>query len=104
MIPKVFQEFMRQLLQQTERGALVWSAAEFDSYVCDHKEYTLIIRRFFDADREVDHVIFRFISGEKNTPFSVSDNDTDYPQMVKIYDAVIANANTVSDDLENFFD
>ncbi len=104
MIPKVFQGFMTQLLQQTEDGTLVWSDGEYDSYVCDHKQYTLIIRRHFDEERERDYVAFRFISSGKNTPFSVSDSDEDYPKMLRIYDAVIANANTVSDDLENFFD
>lgn len=103
MIPKVFQEFMTQLLQQTEEGSLVWSEGDYESYVCDHKEYTLIIRRHFDEERDREYVVFRFLSAGKSTPFSVSDSDGDYQQMIRIYDAVIANANAVSMDLDKFF-
>ncbi|MBK0052998.1 hypothetical protein IAE41_01910 [Stenotrophomonas sp. S39] len=95
---------MKKLLQETEDGALVWSEGDYESFVCDHKNSTLIIRRNFDEERDRDYVVFRFISGEKNTPFSVSDADADYQQMVRIYDAVVANANDVSADLDNFFD
>ncbi|MEN5206217.1 hypothetical protein ABE473_17385 [Stenotrophomonas sp. TWI700] len=104
MIPKVFQGFIKKVLQQTESGMLVWSEGEFGSYVCDHKEFTLYIKRHFNEDRDRESVMFRFRSGDKYTPFVVNDDDADFDQMVRLFDAIVANANTVSEDLGKFFD
>lgn len=46
--------------------------------------------------------MFRFRSGDKNAPFIVNDDDADFDQMVCFFDAVVANANSVSEDLSKF--
>lgn len=95
---------MAQLHEETEKGNFQWFMGDHRAYFCNHKKFTLSIDRFYDPDREVDSFHFSLTKGIKNSPFSVYDTESDYRFMKNFYEAVIANANGVSTDIEGFFD
>ncbi|MFN3439908.1 MAG: hypothetical protein ACK41V_19585 [Acidovorax sp.] len=104
MIPKALRSFVYQLQPATEKGQLSWSEADGLAYFCDHKNHTLHISSHFDEDRGVSSFYFRIVTNGKSTPFSVRDFDEDFETMRALYEAVIANANDVGSDIEDFFD
>lgn len=102
MIPTQFESFMEFVLTQTRRGKLKWSAGEGGSYIATHKDMSLYISSDYDPDRDVSTFWFRLIGRNGATPFSVSDNESDYRNMKIIFEEVIANANNVGKDMESF--
>ena len=104
MIPKALRGFISQLHAATEKNQLSWNEGDGMAYFCDHKNHTLHIGSHFDEDRGVSSFYFRLVTDGKLTPFTVRDDEEDYGVMRNLYEAVIANANNVSDDIDGFFD
>ena len=106
MIPKIFRTFISDLIAATENGKVKWRELDSSTFSCDHKNHTLHLSSYFDEDRAVSMIFFRFVTDEKVTPFSVRDDEdgTDYQVMTQLLQVVAANANDVSTDIENFFD
>ncbi|CAG9203851.1 MULTISPECIES: hypothetical protein [Burkholderia] len=104
MIPLALEGFISRLTEWTERGKIRWFQGDSDSYFCDHKELTLHISLYFDADRMYSTIFFRLVKGEKVTPFSVAEHENEYSAMKALYEAVVANANDVGNDIAGFFD
>lgn len=104
MIPKVMKPFVYELQKATEGEKLEWYEADNRAYVCDHKSHTLHISSHFNEDNGESSFLFSLVTGEKNTPFTVKDSESDYDTMRDLYESVIANANEVSKDIEDFFD
>ena len=104
MIPVAFKAFLARLLPATELGEIRWREAEAISYFCNHNGHTLTLSRHFDYDREVSSIRFSIETSGKITPFTVYNyEEADYSQMDGLFDAVIANANEVHLDLDDFF-
>lgn len=106
MIPKVFKEnhFIDNVTKKTEDDELSWTEIDSTAYFCNHKNQTLHISSFFNPDREEGGFRFRYNVDEKSTVFTVRDDENDYVEMSRLYEAVIANANNVTEDIKNFFD
>lgn len=104
MIPKAFKKFIYDLLSATDSHALSWNEADGSAYFCDHKNYTLHLTAHFDEERGQSSFFFRMVTEGKTTPFSVRDDEEDYEAMRNLYEAVVANANNVEDDISKFFD
>lgn len=104
MIPKALRTFILQLQSATEKKQLSWSEADSLAFFCDHKNHTLHISSHFDEDRGVSSFHFRLMTGAKSTPFSVRDDEEDFEVMRNLFEAVIANANNVDDDIADFFE
>lgn len=104
MIPKIMKPFVNELQKATEKDKLSWYEGSDRAYVCDHKNHTLHIRSHFNEDNNESTFIFNLVTGEKVTPFTVKDGESDYDIMRDLYESVIANANDVSKDIEDFFD
>ena len=104
MIPRTLRSFISQLHTATEKDELSWHEADSLAYYCNHKEHSLHISSHFDTDREISSYHFRIVTNGKVTPFSVNDDEEDYPTMRRLYEAVIANANDVASDISDFFD
>jgi hypothetical protein len=104
MIPKVMRPFVSELQKATEAEKLSWYQGDERSYICDHKNHTLHITSHFDHEDGEMLFIFNLVTGEKNTPFTVKDGESDYDTMRDLYESVIANANDVSKDIDGFFD
>ncbi|MBB3005382.1 hypothetical protein FHX57_007779 [Paraburkholderia tropica] len=104
MIPNSLRDFISRLREATEKDEVSWVEADGTAYFCDHKDVTLHISPHFDHDREQSSFHFRISKGPKNTPFSVYDIEDDYLTMKALYEAVIANANDVGNDVKGFFD
>ncbi|HDR9140405.1 TPA: hypothetical protein QDB11_005124 [Burkholderia vietnamiensis] len=104
MIPKALRSFILRVQSETESNALSWDEADGLAYFCDHKNHTLHISSHFDDDRGVSSFHFRIVTGGKSTPFTVRDDEDDYDIMRNLFEAVIANANDVDDDIADFFD
>lgn len=104
MIPKALRSFVLQLQEATEKNQLSWMEADALAYFCDHKNHTLHITTHFDEERQVSSFRFRIVTGGKSTPFTVYDDEYDYAIMRDLFEAVIANANDVGNDIADFFD
>lgn len=104
MIPKALRSFILQLQSATEKNQLSWHEADSLAFFCDHKNHTLHISSHFDMDRGISSFHFRFMTGSKSTPFTVRDDEEDFETMRNLFEAVIANANNVGDDIANFFE
>lgn len=102
MIPVQFEAFMSFVLTQTRSGKLKWIAGEGGSYIATHKDASLYISADYDPDRDVSTFWFRLNGSNGSTPFSVSDNESDYSAMKVIFEEVIANANDVGSDMASF--
>jgi hypothetical protein len=104
MIPKTLRNFIQVALTETENGNLSWNEADASAYFCDHKTNTLHIASYFDGDRGQTSFVFRIVVNGKVTPFTVRDNeDEDFETMRNLYEAVIANANNIGNDISGFF-
>jgi hypothetical protein len=105
MIPLAFRKFLSQLQLATEEGRISWNEADAHAYFCDHKDYTVHVSAHIDSDRDISVFRFRFRSKNgKLSPFIVrEDEDRDYEVMLRLYEAVVANANKVGDDFVKFF-
>lgn len=104
MIPKTLRSFILQLQPATEKSQLLWNEADGLAYFCDHKNHTLHISSHFDDERIVSSFRFRIVTEGKSTPFTVYDDEYDYAIMRDLFEAVIANANDVGNDIADFFD
>lgn len=104
MIPKTFRKFIHDLRFATEKGELSWNEADGLAYFCDHKNHTLHITSHFDEERSQSSFFFRMVTDGRSTPFSVRDDEEDFADMRNLYEAVIANANDVGNDIDSFFD
>lgn len=102
MIPVQFESFMGFVLNQTRSGKLKWLPGEGGSYIAAHKDISLYISSDYDPDRDMNTFWFRLNGSNGSTPFSVSDNESDYREMKVIFEEVIANANDVSSDMASF--
>lgn len=105
MIPAAFSTFIDRLRPETENNKIIWKEGGQWSYFCIHKNYKLYISRHFNVDHEVASFNFRVDVDGRSTPFTVWDYEAqDYREMDQLFQAIIANANTVQDDLDQFFD
>lgn len=104
MIPKTLRSFVLKLQSATEDNQISWNEADALAYFCDHKNHTLHISSHFDEDRGVSSFHFRLVTGSKSTPFTVRDDEEDFGIMRDIFEAVIANANDVGNDIDDFFE
>jgi hypothetical protein len=104
MIPTVFKDFFGKLVKATEAGLVSWATADDTTYFCNQKNHSIYIYNRFDVDRELAYFGFRIETDGKSTPFTVYDHEvSDYAEMRILYEAAIANANNVEDDLNDFF-
>jgi len=104
MIPKALRSFVQQLQSATESNKLSWHEADSYAFFCDHKAHTLHISSHFDEDRGISSFHFRLTTGAKSTPFTVREDEEDFETMRNLFEAVIANANNVGDDIADFFE
>ena len=104
MIPKVMKPFVSDLQKATENENISWYEGEGGAYICDHKNHTLHISSHFDESSEEASFTFSLVTNGKNTPFTVRRSEYDYDTMSNLYESIIANANTVSKDIKDFFD
>ncbi len=104
MIPVTLESFMRQLRSETEAGRFNWSSSDGNSYFCNHKNFTLYISRYYDAENEIDSITFHIMTGEKNSSFIVYQSESDYGFMRTLYEAISVNANGLGTALDSFFD
>ena len=105
MIPRALRSFIQDVQSATEKGQIEWNEADARGYFCDHKKNTLHISSHFDDDRGIASFIFRVVVKGKSTPFTVRDNEEeDFETMSNLYEAVIANANDIGNDVSTFFE
>lgn len=104
MIPKALRSFILKLRYATESGELSWYEADSLAYYCDHKDHTLHITSHFNEDIGEASYFFRIVTKGKVTPFSVREEEEDYATMRDLFEAVIANANDVGNDIADFFE
>ncbi len=104
MIPKQLNSFIYRVLEETEEGALNWYEGFDDTYICESKLITLHLSNGYDDSRDVYYYAFRIVKGTQVTPFSVGSHEEDYYFMKRLYEAVVFNANDISNDLSSFFD
>lgn len=104
MIPKPLKEFVSNLKDATDKKKLEWSEGDGKSYICDHKNHSLSIDHEFDPEILQSTFKFYLETDGKVTPFTVKDSESDYDTMRSLYETVIANANDVENDIEDFFD
>lgn len=102
MIPAQFESFMNFVLDQTRSGRLKWVAGDGVSYITTHNDLSLYISSDYDPDRDISTFWFRLNGVNGSTPFSVSDNESDYRRMKVIFEEIIANANDVGSDVAKF--
>lgn len=71
MIPKVFKEYMPRLNAATKNGKLDWLEVDDYFYQCNHKQYQLQ----FKVSPNLATYIFKFVSGDKITCFSINSKE-----------------------------
>jgi len=103
MIPSVFSEFMKFIVDRTRSNDLKWIPGDGSSYITSHRGMSLYLSHDYNEDRDLGSFWFRLISENgQATPFSVFDYEDDYNFMRMLYEEIISNANNASSDVERF--
>ena len=105
MIPKTMRSFVMDVIRATENETLRWREGDGNAFFCDHKDFTLHVGEYFDADREIDSFYFRMRGAGRNLGFSVWENEDedDFRLLKSLYENISVNAADVSEVLKDFF-
>ncbi|EGQ9308751.1 hypothetical protein F7U82_25420 [Vibrio parahaemolyticus] len=104
MIPVQVKDFVVRVLEETEKGYMIWNEGYDDSYFSERNNVTLHISHHFDDMRELNFYGFKIVIGHQVTPFTVTEDEQEYFFMKRLYEAISVNVHNISDSLKGFFD
>jgi hypothetical protein len=106
MIPNDYSKFINGIIQKTDEGLAKWENGFEGSLLLKSKKSTIEIGKYSIDDEELHYYYFKFINIENKNQamFRISNDESDYKVMERLYSVASASANNIEEELDNFLD